>query len=145
MSDIIAYVASAPVRVVAVGSCSNRMAEYGDTEVYKGSGLEKYGTDYYQLDCYRKLGRATNGHHSDEVKRDLKIFFLCGEGEIGEKKGRQKYTVQEVRAELERMTKEDGMKKYSSTSIHGPLLSESQIRGVLQGSRRSCQALGSII
>ena len=56
------------------------------------SGLDKYGTDYYQLGCYRKPGRATNSHHSDEVKRDLKIFFLCGEEVTGEKKGKQKAT-----------------------------------------------------
>ena len=145
MSDIVACTASAPDGIVTGGSRSNRMVEYGDTEVHKGSGLEKSGTDYYQLGCYRKPSRATNGHHPNEVKRDLKIFFLCGEEATGEKRGKQKYTVAEARAELERMTDENGMKKYSSTSIHRPLLSESQIRSVLQGSRRSLQVLGLII
>ena len=37
VSDIIACAASAPGGVVAVGSRSNRMAGYGDTEVHEGS------------------------------------------------------------------------------------------------------------
>ena len=106
------------------------------------SGLDKYGTDYYQLSCYRKPGRATKDHHSNEVKRDLKIFFLCGGEATGEKKGTQKYTVPEARAELERMTDENGMKKYSSTSIHGPLLSESQIRSVCAGFKEKFARVG---
>lgn len=143
MSDIVACTASAPGGIVAMGSRSNRMAEYGDTEVHKGSGPEKSGTDYYQLGCYHKPSRATNGHHSDEVKRDLKSFFLRGEEATGEKRGKQKYTVvEEARAELERMTDKTGMKKYSSTSIHGPLLSESQIRSVFAGLKKKFASVG---
>ena len=48
----------------------------------------------------------------------------------------------EARAELERMTDENGMKKYSSTSIHGPLLSESQIRSVLAGLKKKLASGG---
>ena len=142
MSDSIACTASAPGGFVAVGSCSNRMAEYGDMEVHEGSGLERSGTDYYQLGCYRKPGHATNGHHSDEIKRDLKIFLLRGEEETGEKRGKQKYTVPEARAELERTTEENGMKIYSSTSIHRPLLSESQIKSVFAGLKKKLASVG---
>ena len=47
MSDIVACIASASGGILAMGSHSNRMTEYGDMEVHKGSGLEKYRTDYY--------------------------------------------------------------------------------------------------
>ncbi len=88
------------------------------------------------------MSRATNGHHSNEVKRDLKIFFLRGEEATGEKRGKQNYTVAEAHGELERITDETGMKKYSSTSIHGPLLSESQIWSVFAGLKKKFASVG---
>ena len=60
----------------------------------------------------------------------------------GEKRGRQKYTVPDTHSDFERMTDGNGMKNYSSTSIHGPLLIESQIRNVFPGTKKKLAIAG---
>ena len=65
-----------------------------------------------------------------ELKIDLLTFYLDGETEGGNKKSKAKYTKEDTLSTLKDMKKENGLKKYSSTSSCGPLPSIQQIGSI---------------
>ena len=118
--------------IMATGSHQNRLAEYNKVEVEDGQGLgESEGTEWYQAGWAQKTMPKSKTRFTVQLKKDLLEFFLDGEkAEGGNKKGKAKYTKEEALAKLTDMRMEGGLRKYSSTSKHGPLPTKGQITSI---------------
>ncbi|KAL7554990.1 hypothetical protein ACHAWF_018659 [Thalassiosira exigua] len=130
--DLAVSTVSAPGGIMTTGSRRNRLGEFDTTEVQEGSGLGKgEGSEWCELGCFLKPGRKPRTMFSLELKKDLLEFFLDGEkAEGGKKKGKAKYTKEDARTALLEMRRENGLRKYTSTSEYGPLPSIQQISGI---------------
>lgn len=115
---------------LAAGSRWNRNEAYSTTDdVRNGEGLgNAEGSEWHERGWGRKWKRASPKRLSQKLKDTLIDFFEMGERSDGEKSGRNKYTPKEARAKLSEMKEKSGLKTFSSTSEHGNLPSEEQIR-----------------
>ena len=131
LTDTAVCEAARPGGILAAGSRNNRFEIFDTTKVVDGSGLGRgLGNDWCESGCYLKPQRKPNTTFTIELKIDLLTFYLDGETEGGNKKSKAKYTKEDTLSTLKDMKKENGLKKYSSTSSCGPLPSIQQIGSI---------------